>query len=521
MNHPLNNFSAKVKGFFLTQPEAVIEQPPEKPPITPPPPPTTPKPIEALLSAMGRALSQRYAEADIPMMVSVAPNVRFKLDLIAAHQTVDNSQALSCIEGIPPNILEAVLLRQLGALPFAKYLDLSQFCGLAIIPAPETREFGMIEEVMRIGMSSVHIGFSFDGQIIELADTDKPTPPDTDADTAHKPPAHWQSAMDHHFHLRMKQGMQGAWQAVAIDTLPMVLGKQEGVECLVAGDKVSGKHAILDWDDSLQCMRLTDRSTNGTFVDVKGSAQSERLTPSSSAALIDKAGRFTLTSEADAPVFEYWYGETQDEAMSTTTPMSSMTYVELPPPQPSQPDVKPKTAVDVPTATAQPITEQPLQPELPEQAAKVTKMSSMTQVDLPAQVTHMQGMRAVTSNAPKALAMIQMRLNGSSDIQTMAITSLPFCIGREFAGAGLRVPEACLKVSRKHLMLDKQHGGGFYADNLAHKSMEERNGCYQNGAEQIKRFFLATAEATQDSGWLVLGAATMDEETAEIRVVAA
>ena len=437
---------------------------------------------DAVLAALARA-AENYFLGNIAPLLRNVPNLRWQIKQIQICETAGNMAALKEINKLSPAILNTIAKAILCRLPCAHAMDLSQFYGLCIVPDQELVGRAIVVWAS-IGQEKAGLDFYFDDEITESLET---------VQTAGRSATEFSAAATG-FHLRLTDD-SGAHD-ISLNNFPAIIGNAPTADVLVQGQYVSAQHLVLNWDAVLRCVYLVDRSRHGTYL-----KNGRRLSDGERVNLLGE-GCFKLTTQANAPRFEYWHGAAPGQGTALLPPDLVDALAGMP------------DAAKAANAAAAPVLT-PLRASVPH-------------VGAPSGATRWAaGAAQPTLLAPaltrKPLAWLQIR-NLQKQIETVPVNSLPFSIGREFEGDGYPVNESYAKVSRTHLRLFEQRGSAFGVSNDSPQRPGQSNLTFgEKGAESHKFVWIPQLDSggNSKSGWRVLGSRRVDAESVEVRLLAA
>ena len=316
-------------------------------------------------------------------------------------------------------------------------------------------------------------------------------------------------------------------RAISIATFPAIIGNSPKADVQVSGQYVSGQHLVLNWDALLQCVYLTDRSKHGTYL--KGG---RKLADGDRVNLLGD-GYFKLTNQANAPRFEYWHGaapgqgtallppEARDAApnpanfpVAASEAPANTVYASTTAGRPAAPPAKP-LAMPLATPLVRPLVRPSVKPFVAANPHAGLPSSTKIWHAGAAQPTLL-----AEPAKPKPLAWLQVR-NAQKQIETVAVTTLPFSIGREFDGEGFPIDESYVKVSRTHLRLLEQRGTGFGVNNESPQRPGQSNLTFGEKGAESHQFVWIPQPGNSNAGWRVLGSNFLDRESIEVRLLAA
>lgn len=449
----------------------------------------------AVLNALARAAENYFLSNMAPLLRNV-PELRWQIKQIQIRETAENMALLKEINQLSPAILNTVTKAILCKLPCADAMDISQYYGLSIVP--ENNLVGRaIVTWASIGQDKTAMQFYFDDEIIEY----KSVPPEQGqkADSVAVPLTEFPFEVASDFHLKLLD--DGGVREISIKKFPAVAGSGPLADIPVSGQYVSAQHLVLHWDAVLQCVYLTDRSKHGTFM-----KNGNRLAVGERRNLLG-AGNFSLTNQVNAPRFEYWHGTEPNEGTALLPPdvcdaLRSLAKSNAGHANHSAASASPPLAAYVKSLRAR--------------APDPAPPGAATWLDSVARAQHTQ---LGASNQTRPLAWLQVR-NAQKKVETVAITKLPFCIGREFEGDGFAVDEAYSKVSRVHLRVLEQRGSAFGVNNDSLQRPGQSNLTFGEKGAESHKFVWTTHSNNSNSGWRVLGANRIDAESLEVRLLA-
>jgi hypothetical protein len=505
MRHIIDNAIRNVKDFFVESiPDFGLEVQAAGPhrgdalfdqgSLTPLASQRQPSNQEAVLNALARA-TELYFVGNVAPLIRNVPNLRWQIKQLQIRETTDNMHVLAELNKLSPSILNTVSKAVLCKLPCAHAMDMSRYYGLSIVPDAELVGRSVIMWA-NVGQDKTAMHFYFDDEIFESDEQ----PPAAAGEPAR--PSFFNAADSFHLRLIDEHGER----AVAIASLPAIIGSAPNADVQVSGSYVSKQHLVLNWDAVLQCVYLTDRSKHGTYLPGgRKLADGERVN-------LLGDGYFTLTNQPHAPRFEYWHGMTQGQG----TALLPMEFREIAPRSRNSP----LTDVDVPGKPTSPAKAMPpatVQVKPPDAAKTHFEVAGST---ANGQLGGAQPTLLTTPGKPGPLAWLQVR-NAQGHTNTVAVTKLPFSIGREFAGDGFPIDESHIKVARTHLRLLEQRGAGFGVTNESLQRPGQSNLTYGEKGAVGRQFVWLPQSENSKTGWCVLGANRLDSESVEVRLLAA
>ncbi|HEX7645317.1 MAG TPA: FHA domain-containing protein [Burkholderiaceae bacterium] len=449
---------------------------------------------EAVLRALARAAEVYFLGNVAPLLRNV-PGLRWQIKQMQIRETAGNAHVLKEIGELSPSLLSTISKAVLNGLPCAGVIDLSQYYGLSIVPEAESVGRN-VEAWACIGQEKIAMQVYFDDDIREIREDISPALPASGTTTtvSVKP--------DHDFHLRLTD-VSGA-RDIAIERFPAVMGSSPLADIQANGRYVSNRHLVLDWDDVLQCVYLIDRSKHGTYV-----ARGRRLADGQRFNLLGE-GEFSLTNLPDAPRCEYWHGKAKGEG---TALLPQAMRDAAPSTRAPSPNAEiPLKAFVLARSANRPARAEPDEPEnLGQGEEKLFRFK-----DLGRETAKPTLLTAPDKAAP--LAWLQVR-NAKGHVDTVAIHSLPFSIGREIDGNGFSIDECFSKVSRTHLRLLELRGTGFYVNNESPRRPGQCNRTVGDKGVAAPQFVWSPQTPGSSKGWCVLGADRLDRESVEVRLV--
>lgn len=451
---------------------------------------------EVVLNALARA-SENYFLGNVAPLLRNVPNLRWQIKQLQIRETTDNMHMLAEINKLSPSILNTISKAVLCKLPCAYAMDMSQYYGLSIVPDSELVGRAVVMWA-NLGQEKTAMHFYFDDEIFECQE-EAQTVSATGISATGYPGEAAQS-----FHLKLFDD-NGA-RDISITKFPTIVGNSPQADVKVSGQYVSGQHLVLNWDAVLKCVYLTDRSKHGTFL-----KNGRKLVDGDRVNLLGD-GSFKLTNQANAPRFEYWRGAAPGQGTAL---------------------LPPEVRDAVPNFENNPAGNSEVPANPAHCATKVVQPTISSAKSSPAGLTH-SGLPLSTSTGqvgaaqptlltepakPVPLAWLQVR-DAKKHIETVAIATLPFSIGREFDGDGFRVDEPHVKVSRTHLRLLEQRGKGFGVSNESLQRPGQSNLTYGEKGAESHQFLWTPQTGNSNGGWRVLGSNRLDGECIEVRLLA-
>lgn len=444
---------------------------------------------EAVLNALARA-AELYFLGNVAPLLRNVPTLRWQIKQMQIHETTENMHILTELNKLSPSILSAISKAVLSKLPCANAIDLSQYYGLSIVPDGELTGRAIVTWA-NLGQDRIAMHFHFDDEIFEsVEETPKVACP-------HTPQTAVAAALSESFRLRTIDA--NGERDIAVASFPAIVGNSPNADIQVCGQYVSSQHLVLNWDNLLQCVYLTDRSKHGTYLkDGRKLADGER------ANLIGE-GNFNLTDQPDAPRFHYWHSVKPGQG-TALLPQEGPTAKEFP----LKAQATDSGVENIPTsrriAATQPGIISSSLPATDQKAAAKTRLIGAARPTMLAEPPK-----------PGPLAWLQVR-NAQGKIETVPVNGLPFCIGREISGDGFAIDETFAKVSRMHLRLIEQRGTGFCVNNESPHRLGQCNLTVGEKGTAGKQFVWYPQAG--NGGWCVLGGKKLDTESIEVRLLA-
>ncbi len=488
----------------------------------------------AILNALARA-TENYFLTNIAPLLRNVENLRWQIKQIRLHESSANRHFLTEINTLSPAILYTVSKAILLKLPCSHAMDMTHYYGLGIVADSDLPGRNIVTWAS-IGQDKVALHFSFDDEIIECPPA-MPLPVDiaiAQAANAIDPASGVESKLTPEltsefasgFHLRLTDA-EGTHD-ISIRKFPAIAGNSPEADIVVNGPAVSARHLVLQWDNLLQCVYLTDRSRHGTFLN-----NGRKLSDGERCNLLGD-GSFQLTNHTGAPRFDYWYGAAPHRSTALLPPdvcdalrhfaahrsdnnSSNNNRNRSKPAMPDDPENLPpaplalSAAVAV-TSPAAAFSNRPLRAARVERGSRSGATTCL--------VSTAQHTLLSDNQKPGPLAWLQVR-NAQKKTETIAITALPFHIGREFDGEGFPVDASYTKVSRIHLRLLEQRGNAFGVNNDSSQRPGRSNLTFSEKGAESRQFVWMPQPRNSDRGWRVLGASRIDGESIEVRLLSA